>query len=101
MVKFVITGERIANVCSIMEYLLLSVGHVPTVARLSPRFIVGDDGQYIVNIITDADGDIERIENEPEALQKMSAVTPKRLEKLAPEFMEAVKNIINPPNARG
>jgi len=100
MIKFRVTGQRIAEPCSIMDYMLLSVGHIGTVARLSPRFVVDEQGNYIVNIITDADGDIEKIENEPQALLRMSAVTPKRLEKLAPEFMEAVKNIVNPPSAR-
>ena len=100
MIKFVISGERIAECCNITDYLLLSVGNVETVARVIPRFVLNDKGEFIVKVVLDEDGDIAKFENMTDALMKISGVTPKRLEKLTGEFMEAVKNIVNPPNAR-
>ena len=97
-IKFKITPGRIAEVCNITEYLLISNGHRDTIIRVLPRFIVENDA-YIVNVKVDGEGDIEAFENINAAFGKLAAVTPKRLDKLAGEFAEAGKNIVNPPNA--
>lgn len=99
MIKFKITGERFAEACNITEYLLISAGNKDVVIRIAPRFILNDEGQYIVKVNTDSDGDIQSYENIGEALVKISAVTPKRLDKLVDDFQEAVKQIVNPPSA--
>ncbi len=100
MIKFRITPDRMAESCSIMDYLLVQSGNAEVIVRIAPRFIVNDAGEYVVKIVTDNDGDITELQNIQDAFAKMTGVTPKRLEKLIPEFMEAVKNIVNPPNAR-
>jgi hypothetical protein len=66
--------------------------------RIAPRFIVGDDGEYIVKVTLDADGDIEKYDGMDKAFAKLAAITPKRLEKLVDEFSEAARAIVNPPN---
>lgn len=99
MIKFKITGERFAEACNITEYLLVSAGNKDIVIRIAPRFILGDDGNYIVKVHTDSDGDIESYENISDALIKISAVTPKRLDKLVADFQEAIKQIVNPQSA--
>lgn len=100
MVTFKITPDRIAEACNIMEYILLQNGNAPTIAKVCPRFVVGADGEYIVKVVLDNDGDIEKFENMSDAFLLMSGVTPKRLEKLTAEFTEAVRNIVNPTSAR-
>lgn len=98
-IKFKITGSRIAEACSVAEYLLLSGGNTEIVARLAPRFVIDEAGEYIVKVVTDEDGDISSFEGVDVAFMQMSKVTPKRLDALSKEFVEAVKNIINPQNA--
>jgi hypothetical protein len=96
MVKFKITGARIAEACNVAEYLLLSAGNTEMVIRIAPRFVVDDNDEYIVKIILDEDGDIASYDGMSTAFERMAKVTPKRLEKMAKEFSEAVKNIVNP-----
>ena len=100
-VKFKITGARIAEVCSIAEYLLLQAGNTEMIIRLAPRFVLGDDDKYIVTANIDNDGDIVGFEGMSDAFMKMSQVTPSRLQKLSKDFSEAVKNIINPQSGAG
>lgn len=99
MIKFKITGERFAESCNITEYLLVQNGNKDIIIRIAPRFILDGDGKYIVKVNTDSDGDIETYEGLDKALIKLSAVTPKRLDKLVGEFQEAARNIVNPPSA--
>ena len=84
---------------NILEYLALTNGNIDTAIRVAPRFILGDDGEYMVTINLDEEGDIASMDGVSDALMKMTAVTPKRLERLANEFMEAAKAIVNPPSA--
>lgn len=100
MIRFKITPERITEACSIMDYVLISSGNVETIVRVCPRFVLNDSGEYIVKVILDQDGDIEKFENIADAFNKIAGVTPKRLEKLTAEFTEAVKGIVNPQSAR-
>ena len=101
MVKFRITSERITEACNIMEYVLLQARNIETVVKVAPRFIVNKDDEYIVGVVLDEDGDISRFEGLQDAYQIMGSVTPKRLEKLTNEFVEAVRNIVNPTNEKG
>lgn len=98
-IKFNITPGRIAESCNITEYLLISNGHKETIIRVLPRFVLGDDGKYIVEVKVDDEGDIISHEGLNKAFVRMSAVTPKRLDKLTAEFDKAVKEIVNPQNA--
>lgn len=98
-VKFKITPSRVAEVCNIAEYLLLDGGSKDTAIRVANRFVVNKDGEYIVKVVYDDDGDIKEFQGMAEAFQVMASVTPQRMEKLAKEMTEAVKNIVNPPSA--
>lgn len=101
MVKFKITPERFAEACNIIEYLNAQNKVKETIIRICPRFVVGEDGEYIVTANLDSDGDIESFDNLPAAFEKMAAITPKRLEKLVDEFAEAAQGIVNPTSAGG
>jgi len=98
-IKFKITPGRIAEACNITEYLLISNGHRETVIRVLPRFVLDEEEKYIVEVKVDSDGDVTSYEGLTKAFGRMSSVTPKRLDKLAEEFAEAVKDIVNPQNA--
>jgi hypothetical protein len=100
-VNFKITPERVAEACSIVEYINLSMGDKRTVFIVAPRFVLAENGEYSMTIHTDEDGEIEKFDNHTETLLMMSSTTPKRLEKLIPEFREAAKGIVNPPNGTG
>lgn len=101
MVKFLVTPERFATACNIIEYLNAQSKIKETIIRIAPRFVLGADGEYIVNVNLDADGDIESFDGLAAAFEKMAAITPKRLEKLVDEFAEAAKGIVNPPKEGG
>jgi hypothetical protein len=101
VIKFLITPERFAEACNVIEYLNASAKNRDTIVRIAPRFILGDDGEYIVKVTHDEDGDIEAFDGTDEAFMKLAAITPKRLEKLVGEFSEAARAIVNPPNERG
>lgn len=100
MIKFKITPARVAEACDILQYLGLQAGDQKTALQVLPRFLLGEDGEYLVKIVYDADGDIEKIENIKEAFLMLTAITPKRSERLTIELMEAVKAIVNPPSGR-
>jgi hypothetical protein len=100
-VNFKITPERVAEVCNIVEYINLTVGDKRTVFIVAPRFVLAENGEYSMQVKHDEDGDIESFTNNTETLILMSSITPKRLEKLIPEFREAAKGIVNPPNGTG
>lgn len=97
-VKFKITGERFAEACSIFEYLQASNGSKDVFVRIAPRFVVDENGEYIVKVNYDDDGDPVAYEGLDAAFMKMASITPKRLEKLGKEFSEAARSIVNPPN---
>lgn len=97
MIKFKITPARFAEACNILDYLNASAGSVESVIRIAHRFVVDAEGEYIVKVVLDEDGDITTFENVEVALTEMTKVTPKRLEKLTKEFTEAAKAIVNPP----
>lgn len=101
MLKFKITPDRFAEACNIIEYLAVSRGNTDTAGAIAHRFLLDKDGEYVVRVKLDEDGDIAGLENDREAFVMMSALTPKRLEKLASELTEAAKAIVNPPNKGG
>ena len=101
MVKFKITPERFAEACSILQYLSVISKNEGVVISVAPRFIVDDKDEYIVKVNLDEDGDIESLENMDKALEKLSLVTPKRLEKLVQEFSEAANSIVNGNPTKG
>lgn len=100
MIKFNITSDRVAEACNVLQFLALQNESVDAAIRVLPRFLVDDNGEYVIKVRLDDEGDISEFENEAEAFGKISVLTPKRLEKLAKELTEAVKNIVNPPNGR-
>ncbi len=101
MIKFLITPDRFAEACNVIEYLNASAKIRDTIIRIAPRFVVDTNGDYIVKVTLDDDGDIERYDGLEEAFGKMAAITPKRLEKLVDEFSEAARAIVNPPKGTG
>lgn len=82
-----------------IEYVNTSAKNRDTIVRIAPRFIVDKEGEYIVKVTLDEDGDIQSFDGLDEAFAKMAAITPKRLEKLVGEFCEAARAIVNPPSA--
>lgn len=101
MLKFRITPERFAEACNTLEYLNITNGNKDVAYRCLPRFLLNGENQYLVTVNLDEDGDITGFEHTSDALLKMSVVTPKRLEQLAKQLMEAAKAIVNPPNEGG
>lgn len=100
MIKVKISADRFADACNVIEYINVTNGSKETAMRLIPRFVLGDDGEYIVKVTLDADGDIAGLEGLDTAFLKLSAMTPKRLEQLSNELTEAAKAIVNPPTGR-
>lgn len=100
MIKFLITPERFAEACNVIEYLNASAKVRDTIVRIAPRFITNAEGEYLVTVNLDDDGDITSFDGLEEAFENMAAITPKRLEKLIVEFSEAAKGIVNPPNGK-
>jgi hypothetical protein len=101
VIKFKVTPARFAEACNVIEYQNASAKSRETIIRIAPRFVVDKDGEYIVKVTLDEDGDIEKFDGLDEAFMKMAAITPKRLEKLVDEFCEAAKGIVNPPSGTG
>lgn len=101
MIKIKITPARFAEATSILDYLAITGGNRDAALRLLPRFIVGDDNEYIIKVVYDEDGDIERFENFETAALKLTAITPKRSERLIIEVLEAARTIVNPPKDVG
>lgn len=86
---------------SINQYLALSVADLNTAIWALPLFVMDDQGEYIVKVLLDDDGDITGFEGDKLARLRLSAVTPKRSERLAHELMEAVRAIVDPPKGGG
>lgn len=95
-----ITADRCAEVCNILEYRLGLIGNFDTITRILPRFAVDDNGEYIVSVTLNDDGEVEEYHNITEGLVRVSGITPNSLRKLIPEFVEAFKNIVNPQNGK-
>lgn len=100
MKKVKITPERCAEVCNILEYRLGIIGNFETLSRILPRFAVDDSGEYIVSVTINDDGEIEEFQKIEEGLTRVAGITPNGLRKLTPEFMEAFRGIVNPPNGK-
>lgn len=101
MVKFKITPSRFAEACNVYEYLACLSGDAGTTVKVMPRFVVDADGNYIIGVTHDDEGDIKEYTNVEAAVKAVFTITPKRLEKLKAEFMEAARNIVNPPSGAG
>lgn len=96
MVKIKITPSRFAEACSILEYQLVNNGQRDIIISILPRFVLGADGEYLVKVKTDEDGDITGFDDMQAAVLALAQVTPKRLEKLMTQFREAAQSIVNP-----
>lgn len=101
MIKFKVTSERFAEACNVIEYLNASARIPDTIVRIAPRFITNAEGEYLVKVNLDEDGDIASYEGMDAAFMQMAAITPKRLEKLIKELSEAARAIVNPPKEGG
>lgn len=101
MIKLKITPERIEESLSILELIGVVGKNYATIVRVAPRFVLGEDGNYIVKVLHDDDGDITGYEGFAEALGRISQIPAKRMKKIAEEFAEAAANIVNPTNGGG
>lgn len=120
MIKFKISGERFADACSVTDYLGVILGRMGNQFNILPRMIVANgehkirdtkgeilktvlDGEYIVEVVLNEDGDILETKYLDEAQRMLDAagITPRRFEKLRKELTEAARNIVNPPNGGG
>jgi len=101
VVKFKITHARIAEACSIWEYLSLINRSLDTAVRVAPRFILGDDGEYLVTPKLDEDGDIVSFEGMEAALTRMMTISARRSQKLVDDFAEAARTVVDPPKPTG
>lgn len=98
MIKFKFTGERFAEACSVLEYIAVQNKNKKVAQAIVHRFVLDENGQYIVKPEYDEDGDLKSLQNENLALSKLMVVTPKRLERLIEQAMEAAQAIVNPPS---
>lgn len=101
MIKFKITPERLAIAATVPEYMGVVSGNVFYCMTLLPKLAVDKEGNYIVEITLDGDGDILDLKNLDVAKVLMNKITPKRMESLIPQLKEAVKNIVDPLSGRG
>lgn len=101
MLKFKISSERLAEACNTIEYLNIMAGLKDTAMRTIHLFLLDEKGEYVVKIVLDEDGDVAEKQNTAKAITMLTALTPKRLEKLTTELMEAAKAVVNPPNTGG
>ncbi len=101
MIKFKVTSERAQECLSILDYLAISGGNKDAAIRVSPRFVIDKDGEYIVKVKLDEDGDIESLDGLQDAFMRLASVTPKRLERLSEQLTEAVKAIVDPQKGGG
>lgn len=101
MIKFVISAERFTDACTVLEYAGVVVGNLGRQMQVLPKMLVDDQGNYIVEIVHDSDGDIAEMKNMDKANKIMEGISVKRFEKLCKELTEAAKNIVNPPKGGG
>lgn len=101
MIKFVISAERFAQACTVMEYLGVVVGNIGSQMAVLPKMLVDEKGNYIVEVIHDSEGDIAEAKNIEKANAMLNKLSVTRFEKLRKELTEAAKNIVNPPNGGG
>lgn len=99
--KFVISAERFADACTVTEYLGVVVGNIASQMKVLPKMLVDDNGNYIIEVILDSDGDVTETKNIEIANGMMEKISVRRFEKLRKELTEAARNIVNPPNGRG
>ena len=125
MIKFVISAERFADACSVPDYLGVLMGRMGNQMNVLPRMVVAvgehkiikkatakgavdevlkvvQDGEYIVEIVVNDDGDIVETKYLDEANRMMdeAGITPRRFTKLREQLSEAAKNIVNPPSGK-
>lgn len=98
MIKFKISAERIEQTASVNEYVGVLAGNLFYQMRLLPKMILNDNGEYVVKAQIDEDGD-PLLENMDKALAMMDKINVKRFDRLRKELTEAVRLIVNPPNA--
>ena len=102
MLKFVITAERLANCATVPEYTAALMGSTVAKMKLLPKFLVDSKtGQYVVDVITDEDGDIVELKGLQTAQLRMDVITPRRLEKLFDEMGAALREVVNPTKGGG
>lgn len=99
MVKFKISAERFQEVCTVPEYIGVLMGGVGSQMAALPKMLLDDNGNYIVKVIVDEDGDIKEYQNLSDANKRMddANISITRLAKLGKELTEAARNIVNPP----
>ena len=100
MVKFKISAARVQQVCTITEYIGALNGNEYFKTLVLRKCAVDNNGEYIVKVTLDDDGDIVKIENEVAANALLDKVTPARYEKLSVEMAQAFRDIVNPTKGR-
>jgi len=101
MIKFVISPERFADACTVTEYVGVVVGNLGSQMKVLPKMLVNDNGEYVIEIVHDSEGDIAELKNTKEANDMMENISVARFEKLRKELTEAAKNIVNPQKGGG
>lgn len=98
MIKFVITPQRFADACSLLEYSGVLMGNIGYQMMALPKMLVDDKGEYVVKVTHDSEGDVEKVEGLAAANERMKNISIPRFEKLRRELTEAARNIVNPPS---
>ena len=76
-------------------------GHVGTVLKVLPRLAVDENDNFIVEVVYDADGDIQEYKNTEAVKIAIDKMTPKRLMEISQAITKACKEIVNPPKGGG
>lgn len=123
MIRFKINADRFADACTINDYLGVTIGKLTSQLLVLPKMVVAvgehkiikkstikgepdevlkivPDGEYIVEVVLNEDGDIKEAKflDEAQRMIEVAGITPRRLSNLCKELTEASKNIVNPPN---
>jgi len=102
MLRFKISAERLAAVCTVPEYTAAIMGSVVAKMTMLPKFLLDEQGNdYVVSVVVDADGDITDYVDLDKAKARMNVITPKRLQLLMDEMGAAMRDLVNPPKGKG
>lgn len=101
MLRFKISADRLAAVCTVPEYTAAIMGSVVAKMSMLPKFLLTEDGSdYVVSVVTDQDGDITDYVGLDKAKARMNVITPKRLQSLMEEMGTAMRNLVNPQKGK-
>ena len=99
--KFIFTAERIANTCSIYEYMGILSGNEGMVMSILPKMATDEVGEYIVKVVYDNDGDIKEYQNLGKAVEMLRRIPASKLKAFMEQAKKACNEIVNPPKGSG